>query len=108
VSLINETLVPQSDIPRFNVTKNSICAEDGGKSAFYNGDSGGPLIIKGDDASTDFLVGVVSFGWLPCLFPILASVSYVLPGVYGRVSSVLSWIDQTLAEMNNVTDIAGT
>ena len=106
VSQINETLVPQSDVPRFNVTENSICAEDGGKSAFCNGDSGGPLIIKGDDASTDLLVGVVSFGWIPCLFPILASVSYVLPGVYDKVSSVLTWIDETLAEMNNITVIA--
>ncbi len=65
MSEINETLVPQSDIPRFNVTDNSICAEDGGKSAFCNGGSGGPLIIKGDSASTDLLVGVIVtlVGW---------------------------------------------
>jgi secreted trypsin-like serine protease len=101
LSQVNDTIIPQSDVPRLEVTENSICAEDGGKSAVCNGDSGGALIIKGDGASTDLLVGVVSFGWLPCLLPILSSISYVLPGVYGRISSVHSWIDDKLEEASS-------
>lgn len=106
---VNDTVLPQSEVPGFAVTKHSICAENGGKSAFCNGDSGGPLIIKGENASTDLLVGVVSFGWLPCLLPILSSISYVLPGVYGRISSVYSWIEDKLEEVSNRgAEISGT
>jgi secreted trypsin-like serine protease len=76
-----------------NITENVICAEGGNTDDSCQGDSGGPLIIKGENASTDVLVGVVSWG-VGCATP----VSVILPGVYSRVSSAMSWIDEQILE----------
>lgn len=69
---------------RYNgmITPRHICAglKKGGKDS-CQGDSGGPMTF---DEGTRKLVGVVSFG-TGCAMP-----SY--PGVYGRVTSVRSWI----------------
>lgn len=53
-------------------------------------DSGGPLIMRGTDASTDVQVGVASWG--------ISCASNVFPGVSARVSSVYSWIEDTVCE----------
>lgn len=44
------------------VTENMMCAAGKGTDSCY-GDSGGPLILKGDDASMDLQVGNASFGF---------------------------------------------
>lgn len=65
------------------VTDRMICAgfKEGEKSPCY-GDSGGPLVHFKNGAAK--LVGVVSWGLL-CAVP-------EYPGVFGRVTSVRSWI----------------
>jgi secreted trypsin-like serine protease len=80
-------------LSRYAITENTICAEGGSKDDSCQGDSGGPLIIKGENASTDVLVGVVSWGF-GCATP----VSVILPGVYSRVSSAISWLDEQILE----------
>jgi secreted trypsin-like serine protease len=64
-----------------------ICAgpSQGGKDS-CNGDSGGPLFVRGKSASEDIQVGIVSFGDASgCAIP-----DY--PGVYTRVSTYVKWI----------------
>ena len=56
------------------------------------GDSGSPLIIRGNAAAGDLQVGLVSFG-LDCNHD-------VLPGVYARVSSEMKWITQQVCELS--------
>jgi len=51
-------------------------------------DSGGPLIMRGDDASTDVQVGIASWG--------ISCASNVFPGVAARVSSAYSWIEDNV------------
>ncbi|XP_017003841.1 lectizyme [Drosophila takahashii] len=50
-----------------------------------NGDSGGPLVIEKPNAPSE-LVGVVSWGYIPCG---LAQ----LPSVYTRVSAYIDWLN---------------
>ncbi|XP_023237211.1 transmembrane protease serine 9-like [Centruroides sculpturatus] len=69
------------------VEDNQICAgyEEGGKDA-CQGDSGGPQYIK--QGNSHILIGVVSSG-IGCARP-------QTPGLYTRVSSYISWIDETI------------
>lgn len=65
-----------------------MCAgyEEGGKDS-CQGDSGGPLVRFDKEGENPILVGTVSWGY-GCAQP-------KYPGVYGRVSSVRSWIKDT-------------
>ncbi|XP_075433150.1 chymotrypsinogen A-like [Ascaphus truei] len=68
------------------ITSTMICAGASGASSCM-GDSGGPLVCQKNGAWT--LVGIVSWGSSVC--------SPSSPGVYGRVTSLISWVDQTIA-----------
>lgn len=65
------------------VQDDMMCAASNGKDACA-GDSGGPLIIKGNSPAEDVLVGTVAWG-VGC-----ADARY--PGVYSRTSYFLTWI----------------
>ena len=56
------------------------------------GDSGSPLIVRGNTAEEDVQVGLVSFG-LDCNHD-------TLPGVYARVSSEIEWITEQVCELS--------
>ncbi|KAM8718068.1 hypothetical protein ACLKA7_004728 [Drosophila subpalustris] len=49
-----------------------------------NGDSGGPLVVEHKDSDSE-LIGIVSWGFIPCG---LAN----LPSVYTRVSAYIDWV----------------
>jgi trypsin len=83
-------------LPHYEITENALCAEGGSTYDSCQGDSGGPLIIKGENSTTDVLVGVVSWG-----FGCATAISEILPGVYSRVSSAKSWIDQEIASLQS-------
>lgn len=51
------------------------------------GDSGGPLLIQGADASKDYQIGIVSYGPSPC-----ASAT----SVYTDVGMVFKWVEETV------------
>jgi len=52
------------------------------------GDSGGPLIVR--DGNRPILIGIVSWGIVPCG-------TAGAPSVYSRVSKFNSWISQHMA-----------
>ena len=64
------------------LTSDMMCAGAVGKDSCY-GDSGGPLILKGDTPDEDVQIGVVSWG-------ISCAGNY--PGVYSRLSESFDWI----------------
>jgi trypsin len=65
------------------VQEDMLCAGGNNKDACY-GDSGGPLIVPGNDVSQDELVGIVSWG-RGCADP-------RFPGVYTRISFFYDWV----------------
>jgi len=84
------------------ITDDTICADDGDTSSGCPADSGGPLIVKGKDASTDLLVGVHSGGFDLCRLPKnLSYLAAIFPSVNARVSSAIKWIDEELSEANS-------
>uniref|UniRef100_A0A4X1SUM4 Peptidase S1 domain-containing protein n=1 Tax=Sus scrofa TaxID=9823 RepID=A0A4X1SUM4_PIG len=70
----------------FRITKSMICAGASGVSSCM-GDSGGPLVCQKDGVWT--LVGIVSWGSSTC--------STSSPGVYARVTQLVSWVHQIVA-----------
>eukprot|EP00873_Tetraselmis_striata_P019038 jgi/Tetstr1/439302/TSEL_027743.t1 len=75
--------------PEFSVLDSMICA--GGDTAACNGDSGGPLLVKGSRAEDDLVVGIVSYG-ISCV----ANSKLILPSIYTRVSSFEWWLYEFL------------
>ena len=69
------------------ITNNMICASRDGKDS-CKGDSGGPLFLKGENATSDVLVGIVSFG--------LGCAREGFPGIYASVSKAAAFINATL------------
>ncbi|TDG44855.1 hypothetical protein AWZ03_008752 [Drosophila navojoa] len=66
----------------------NICSDSLWQSkAACNGDSGGPLVVEHKDAPSE-LIGVVSWGYIPC-----GAANY--PSVYTRVSAFIGWITKT-------------
>ncbi len=76
---------------KYEITESMLCAgyPEGGKDS-CQGDSGGPLVYKTKTTSNYYLVGVVSWG-IGCARPH----KY---GVYGKVSEVVKWIEDTIKE----------
>ena len=56
------------------------------------GDSGGPILLKGENADADIQLGIVSYGF-GCANP-------KLPGIYARVTQVQEWIDENVCRMS--------
>ncbi|XP_072255047.1 ovochymase-1 [Pyxicephalus adspersus] len=76
------------------ISKQMICAgfpETGGKDA-CTGDSGGPLVCLSTNNSY-VVYGIVSWG--------VGCARAKKPGVYARIRSLLSWIEDTLQERND-------
>ena len=76
---------------RGEVTEEMMCAEAPGKDACY-GDSGGPLLITGEDWKDDSVVAIVSWG--------RGCADANFPGVYTRVSYFYDWISLNMCQMN--------
>ncbi|KAL7543821.1 hypothetical protein ACHAXR_013141 [Thalassiosira sp. AJA248-18] len=74
------------------ITDNMLCTFDNMRDSCQK-DSGGPLILRGNDAEGDIQVGVSSWG--------ISCASNVFPGVAARVSSVYDWIKVTLCIKSN-------
>ncbi|XP_073819575.1 chymotrypsin-2-like [Musca autumnalis] len=70
----------------FKVTQNEICALDVKGKGSCMGDSGGPLVTMHKPPQ---LVGIVSYGTVPC--------AQGIPDVYSRVSSFLPFINRVVA-----------
>ncbi|XP_037817369.1 lectizyme-like [Lucilia sericata] len=86
----------ESEIVEFNACKaalpedapiheTNICSDSMQKGiSACNGDSGGPLVIEREGAPSE-LIGIVSWGYIPCG---LAN----LPSIYTRVSAYIEWV----------------
>jgi len=76
-----DKLMPENS----KLDKTNICSDSlqQSKSA-CNGDSGGPLVVEHDGAPSE-LIGIVSWGFIPCGMG-------NLPSVYTRVASYIDWV----------------
>lgn len=74
---------------RDEVKEDMMCAAGKDKDSCI-GDSGGPLIKKGDNSDEDTLVGVVSWG--------RGCAEEGVPGVYVRISFFYDWIVETICD----------
>lgn len=58
-----------------------------------NGDSGGPILLAGQNADDDLQLGVTSYGAIDCGHP-------EIPGVYARVSYIYDWIQEHVCRLS--------
>lgn len=97
-AILQEAMVPYQDCADSNYafTDRMMCAEFTGSPIrdACVGDSGGPLFMKGVDATEDMQVGIVSWGDYPCD----REGEY---GVYARVSAEFAWIQETICDNSN-------
>lgn len=67
------------------LVESNVCSDSLKRSiSACNGDSGGPLVVEHENAATE-LIGIVSWGYIPCG---LAN----RPSVYTRVSAYIDWV----------------
>jgi len=76
----------------FSISDDMFCADGGGLTDTCNGDSGSPVIIKGNNDESDVQVGVTSWGGA------CADIEY--PGVYAKISDpgILDWISEQICK----------
>ena len=67
-----------------------MCAKETNVDA-CEGDSGGPLILKGNGPRGDVQTGIISWG---------SGCANNFPGVYTRIAKVKDWIDSTICEIS--------
>ena len=91
LSLSNEQCRNDFGYSQSQITDDFICALEDGEGA-CKGDSGGPLIVKGNTPNQDSQVGIVSWG--------TGCAIRNFPGVYARVSYNQLWIRSTVCEMS--------
>jgi len=77
-----------------SVPNEMMCAKSyQGRKDACTGDSGGPLIVKGDLPHEDTQIGVTSWG---------SGCATQYPGAYARISVVADWIKQETCKMSNI------
>ena len=81
----------------FAIHEDMLCAYRHGTDSCH-GDSGGPILIKGETPEDDVIVGIVSWGRNVC-----ATEGY--PGVYARTSYVYNWITNVACTVSSVRDL---
>ncbi|XP_065565648.1 trypsin-1-like [Artemia franciscana] len=74
----------------FQILESNLCASNPPRDACQN-DSGGPLVVQGDDERWT-QVGIVSWG--------IGCGDRRFPGVYARISSYIDWIDSITQTTN--------
>jgi len=80
------------EIFKGGINEDAMCAWTKGQDA-CGGDSGGSLIIKGNDAQTDVQVGIISWG-AGCASP--------YPGVYSNIHHVATWLTDEVCKITDV------
>ena len=73
------------------ISEDMLCAGGNGTRDTCNGDSGGPLLVVGDDPSDALQVGVTSWG---------PTCGHVIPGIYHRTSASFEWIRKGICELS--------
>jgi len=76
------TVVKGKSLYRDEIKRHMMCARGRSGVDACSGDSGGPLIVAGEEEGMDLQVGIVSWGRGCALYP----------GVYSRISSEYQWI----------------
>ena len=74
----------------YKVSEDMLCAGGNGKDTCY-GDSGGPLLVIGDDPSQALQVGVTSWG---------PACGKTIPGVYHRTSASYEWLRRSICQLS--------
>ena len=97
LQIVSNSICNQAQHHAGAVTADMLCAGllSGAPQGSASGDSGGPLVV--DDNGTWTQVGIVSWG-------LGLYTTKDFPGVYTRVGSYISWINNTMASVMNVSE----